>query len=275
MSDLPPVDPDLVALIPAAGRASRLGELTCSKEILPVGPLVPEPDAPGSGRRLVCEPLLEALRRAGVGRALWVLREGKWDIPAALGDGARWGLDLAYLTLTASGSVPETLDRAHGWTRGSTVVLGYPDILFGPPDAVARLVAAYRGVGVTGATGAGRAATPDVLLGLVPTDRPSKADMVDLDEAGRIRGILVKPPASALRYTWIFAVWGPAFTEYLHRNLPRLPRPAGRELYPSDVVLAAMREGLRVEALPFPEGYHLDVGTPDDLARAASAYESG
>jgi glucose-1-phosphate thymidylyltransferase len=277
MSDLPPVDPDLVGLIPAAGRAARLGELPGSKEVLPVGPPGPgsegrphgAPRAPDSGRRLVCEPLLEALRRAGVGRALWILRAGKWDIPAALGDGARWGLDLAYLTLAASGSVPETLDRARGWVRGATVVLGYPDILFGPPDAVARLVAAYR---------AGGTPAMDVLLGLVPTDRPSKADMVDLDEAGRIRGILVKPPASTLRYTWIFAVWGPAFTGFLHRALPRLPRPAGRELYPSDVLLAAMaanKEGMRVEALPFPEGHHLDVGTPDDLARAAALYGSG
>src|SRR5262245_54551102 len=229
MSHLPPVTPDLVGLIPAAGRAARLGELAASKEILPVGPPAPG-GSPDRGRRLVCEPLLEALRRAGVRRALWVLREGKWDIPATLGDGARWGLDLAYLTLAASGSVPETLDRARGWVWRSTVVLGYPDILFGPPDAVARLVDAYR------------ATTPDVLLGLVPTDRPSKADMVDLDEAGRIRTILVKPPASDLRYTWIFAVWGPLFTEYLHWTLPRLPRPEGREVYPTDVLLEAMRE---------------------------------
>lgn len=254
---LPPVDPGLVGLIPAAGRAARLGELQCSKEILPVGP--PGPD----GRpQPVCVSLLQAMRRAGAGRALWVLREGKWDIPATLGDGSRWGLDLAYLTLAASGSVPETLDRAHAWTRGATVLLGYPDILFTPPDALARLVERRR------ATGA------DAVLGLVPTDRPSKADMVDFDSEGRIRAILIKPPACALRYTWIFAVWGPAFTDFLHQSRPSLPPPPGRELYPSDVLLAAMDAGLRIEALPFPEGYHLDVGTPDDLARARAVRAS-
>src|SRR5262249_34603072 len=140
------------------------------------------------------------------------------------------------------------------------VALGFPDILFAPPDLLARLVDHHL------ATGA------DAVLGLVPTDRPHKADMVDLDDEGRIRDILVKPPASDLLYTWIFAVWGPAFTEHLHRFLAAdSPRPEGRELYPSDVVLAALREGMRIEALPFPAGYHLDVGTPDDLARATTS----
>ena len=247
----PPVDPALLGLIPAAGRAARLGELPCSKEILPVGP-----PGPAGRPQPVCSPLLAALRRAGAGRALWVLREGKWDIPAALGDGSRWNLDLGYLTLAASGSVPETLDRAYAWTRDATVLLGYPDILFAPPDAFARLVERRR------ATGA------EVVLGLVPTDRPSKADMVDFDAEGRIQRILVKPAETDLLFTWIFAAWGPVFTGFLHGALPSLPPPAGRELYPSDVLLAAMAAGLRVEALPFPDGYHLDVGTPDDLARA-------
>lgn len=253
---LPP-DPDLVGLIPAAGRATRLGELPCSKEILPVGP-----PGPNGRPRAVCEPLLEALHTAGATRALWVLREGKWDIPATLGDGTRWGLDLAYLTLAASGSVPETLDRARAWVRGATVLLGYPDILFAPPDALARLAAHRR---TTGA---------DVVLGLVPTDRPTKADMVDLDPDGLIRAIQIKPPATDLRYTWIFAAWAPTFTEFLHRTLPAL-RPPGREPYMSDAILAAMAEGLRVEALPFPEGYHLDVGTPDDLTRAQAGHRPG
>lgn len=254
MTDLPPVDPALVGLIPAAGRAARLGSRPCSKEILPLGP--PAPAGEEIRPRAVCEPLLEAMRRAGAGRAVWVLREGKWDIPAALGDGTRWGLDLGYLTLAASGSVPETLDRAHAWVENATVLLGYPDILFAPPDALARMVAHRR------ATGA------EVVLGLVPTDRPEKADMVDLDGEGRIRDILVKRPASGLLYTWIFAAWGPAFTGHLHRVLPAMPHPAGREPYVSDVLLSAMREGMWIEALPFPEGYHLDVGTPEDLERA-------
>ena len=45
---------------------------------------------------------------------------------------------------------------------------------------------------------------------------------------------------------------------------------AGRELYPGDLLQVAVDEGLRVEAVHFPAGRHLDIGTPEDLERARS-----
>jgi glucose-1-phosphate thymidylyltransferase len=41
-----------------------------------------------------------------------------------------------------------------------------------------------------------------------------------------------------------------------------------RELFVGDVIQAAIHDGLRVEAVLFPNGTYLDVGTPDDLVRA-------
>ena len=77
---------EVVGLIPAAGRATRIAQLPCSKEVYPVGF-----KTGGEGNtpvpKVVCHYLLEKMRLAGVTRAFIVLREGKWDIPAHLGNG--------------------------------------------------------------------------------------------------------------------------------------------------------------------------------------------
>jgi len=247
----------VVGLIPAAGRAVRLaGHLGGgSKEVLPVG----------RERRPAAELLLRGLALAGVERALVVLRADKRDVPEVLGDGAALGVSLEYLTIEESSSVAETLDRAYRRLRGRRVALGFPDILFRPADAFARVRERQE------ATGA------DAVLGLVPTDRPEKADLVDVDAGGRVRGLVIKPAPDAPRakpaVTWIAAVWGSTVTELLHREVAARRGGGagggpGRELYPGDVLQRAVEEGLRVEAVVFPEGRHLDIGTPEDLERA-------
>lgn len=219
----------------------------------------------GRERRPAAELLLRSLALAGVERALVVLRAGKRDVAERLGDGAALGVRLEYLTIEGSSSVAETLDRAFERVRGRRVALGFPDILFRPADAFARVREHQE------ATGA------DAVLGLVPTDRPEKADLVAVDAGGRVRGLSIKPGPGAPRpdppLTWIAAVWGPAVTELLHREVAaRRGGDAGggpgRELYPGDVLQRSVEEGLRVEAVVFPDGRHLDIGTPEDLERA-------
>lgn len=239
--------------MPAAGRALRLGtdrvgRAVGSKEVLPVG----------RDGRPAAAVLLEGFRRAGVARAYVVLRAGKWDVAEALGDGGAFGVPLAHLVVGETGSVAETLDRAHPFVRGRRVALGFPDILFEPPEAFARVAEHQLRSGA------------DAVLGLVPTDRPEKADLVDADASGRVRQLLIKPRRSTLASTWIAAVWSPAMVELVHREVAAGRRgPGGRELYPGDLLQTAIEEGLRVEAVRFPEGRHLDIGTPEDLERAA------
>lgn len=237
-----------VALIPAAGRAVRLGGTAGSKEVLGVGP---------EGRP-VARYLLAGLARAGVEVAYVMIRAEKLDVPRNLGDGAESGVRLAYVTVPETDSICETLDRARPFVRGRSVVLGFPDVLFEPEDAFARIVARRRETGA------------DAVLALVPTDRPEKADLVQTEPGGRVTAIEIKPRETDLRLTWIGAVWGPEVTELLHELVEAGRNGAGgRELYPSDVLLEAMDRGLRIEAVPLPEGRHLDVGTPEDLERAA------
>lgn len=252
----------MIGLVPAAGEARRLGPLPCSKEILPVG----LEDTPSGPRvRVACEALLDGFRRAGIGKALVLLRRGKWDVPSHLGDGRPYGLDLAYLVIDSTGSVPETLDRAWPFVGDADVALGFPDTLFEPRDAYVHLLERlWHGAG-----------TPQVVLGCVPTDRSEKTDMVDVDGDGHVRRIVVKERDTTLRYAWCVAVWRPGFSRFLHRYLAERPSAENAaELYPGHVIQAAIEGGLRVDAVTFPDGGFLDVGTPEDLRRALGGESS-
>jgi glucose-1-phosphate thymidylyltransferase len=250
--------PEIVGLVPAAGLANRLGRLPCSKEIYPVE-IAGDPSAPGAVR-VAAEFLLSQFRTGGARKALVILREGKWDIPAYLGDGSRMGLSLGYLMMRHPFGTPYTIDAAQPFVEASRVLFGFPDILIELEDPFGPLLSR------------GAETEADIVLGLLPARRPDKVDMVDLDDEGRVRGIVIKPLHTPLRYTWLLAAWGPRFTRFLHEHLrERMAgrgEPEGRELYVGDVVMAALETGLRVESVRFERASYIDIGTPEDLREA-------
>lgn len=247
--------PNVIGLIPAAGQATRLAPLPGSKELYPIG-------LSGEGNtarpRVVSHFLLEAMRRAGIGRAFFILREGKWDIPAYYKDGAALlDMSLGYLIMRHPYGPAFTLDAAYPFVRGATVAIGFPDIVFQPEDAYAHCLARLQESGA------------DAVLGLVPYDRAETADMVDRDEAGRVRAILIKQPAPHLRYSWVVAVWASTFTEFMHGHLAGALQQLDltQEWHVGRVVQAALGAGLRVESVAFPEGGYVDYGSPEALRR--------
>lgn len=271
-------DEQVVGLIPAAGYGRRMGEIPCSKELLPlgwsadrVGPrparsseddTAPQSEGPSSGRpegKAIIEHLIERFARGGIRRALVIMRQGKWDIPAHLEDGHRWGLDLAYLVLPPTGSAVETLDAARPWVEDCSIALGFPDIVFHPPDAFLKLRRAREHRGA------------DVVLGLFPNRQAERSDMVDAATDGTVRRILIKQPDQGLAYAWSIALWTPVFTRYLHRfRADHRHAPEPRELYVGDVMQAAIDDGLYVTAEVFEEGASADLGTPEALASPPS-----
>jgi glucose-1-phosphate thymidylyltransferase len=244
--------PDVLGLIPAAGKAERLGRLPCSKELFPIG-FRETPGGPAP--KVACHYLLDRFRAAGIRRAFLVLHESKWDVARYFGTGEMADISLAYLSIPGSRSVPETLSYAAPWIGDSVVALGFPDCLFEPADAYSRLLERHA------ATGA------DLVLGLFPTGRCQTTDMVECAPDGRVRRIEVRPETTALRFNWLIAVWSPAFTRHLVDAVRSAPDQGG-ELQIGAVVRSAVEGGLHVEGVEFADGRFRDVGTPDDLAAA-------
>lgn len=249
--------PEVIGVVPMAGRATRLARLPCSKEIHPVESRYGTRQG-GERPRAVCEYLFEKMHEAGITRAYVILREEKWDIPAYLGDGARTGMHLAYLMMGLPYGTPYSFDQAYPFVQHAIVAFGFPDMVLGPGNMFGRLLE-YQ-----------RLNQADVVLGLFPADRPEKVDMVEISGSGKVKRIDIKPQHTDLRTTWGVAVWTPEFTRFMHEFLAVHQQSAATEaeLFMGDVVLAAIREGLSVYAQQVSERPFIDIGTPNDLERA-------
>jgi glucose-1-phosphate thymidylyltransferase len=256
----------MVGLVPAAGAANRISPLPCSKEILPIGF---QGDKVPKRVKVVSHCLLENMGLAGVDRAFIILREGKWDVPGYLGNGRMMDMKLAYLLTPCTGGVPFTLDAAFDFVKDDIIVFGFPDILLKPKNAFKSLLECLND------------RQADLVLGLFWARQPSKVDMVQLDDVGRVCCIDIKPQSSDLTYTWIIAVWTPVFTRFIHhfvaaRCRKALPAPnsdpsaRSSESFLGDVINAAIREKIRIDQVIFRNGDFLDIGTPDDLAEAST-----
>ncbi|WP_298820437.1 nucleotidyltransferase family protein [Chloroflexus sp.] len=248
----------MIGLIPAGGMATRLGPLPCSKELLPVGAFI---DPNGLRPRPVITYLLAQWQRAGIERALIVVRPGKWDIINYLGDGQAFGPQLAYLTVHEPHGAAYTLAAALPFLRDQTVALGLPDVILTPDEVFATLKAHHT------------SSQPDLTLGLFPCERPHTADMVALTTDNQVTAIDIKPSHTTLRWTWMAAIWSPAVTDILAEvvqrdRTARLHDPNRAELHIGAVFQAAIRRGLRVEGVTFPAGSALDIGTPAGWAAA-------
>lgn len=237
-----------IGLIPAAGHATRLGSLLRgSKELLPIA-LADSPARPA------CEYLLLQMRRAGIEQAVMVIREGKDDIPAALGDGSAINVRLRYIISATTPGVPHTLGRAYDEIRDKIAVLGFPDILVHEQDCLARLTQAFS------------ARPVDVMLGLFPLADPNTMDAVELH--GRsVRHVVPKPGPIRLTHTWAYAMWRPCFTEFLHDAIAT-STSAMRETYVGDILEAAIAAGFTVEGIVVSQQPFLDIGTPENLRAA-------
>lgn len=248
---------ELIGLLPAGGQAVRISPLPCSKELFPIGFRSVEE---GKSRRpkAVSQYLLEKMRYAGFSKAYFVLRPGKWDIPAYFGDGSMLDMQLGYLMLGLPYGVPFTLDQAYSFVRHATVAFGFPDILFDSDDGFARLLARQSTSG------------SDITLGLFSaTHAQSREDRVDLRSDGSIKEIILGPPTSDLLHTWAIAVWKPSFTQFLHEYVASKTTDAQRfEFSAGHALQAGIEAGLRADAVVLNSTPYLDIGTPDNLYKA-------
>jgi dTDP-glucose pyrophosphorylase len=218
--DAPPI-----GVVPAAGHALRLRPLSSSKELLTVG------------GRPVMDHLLQRLRVAGADRIRIVIRPAKVDLIEAARARALEIVLAEPPTVTAS-----VRTGAAGLPPEAIALIGFADSVWEPVDAF-RTLAALVHDGASVAVGAFR------------SDEPERSDVVDLDDAGRLRGVRIKPAHPGSSWIWgCFAIRA--------RVLATLG--ADEELGAFLARQAAERE---VSAVRF--GRILDIGTPSALAGAA------
>jgi glucose-1-phosphate thymidylyltransferase len=258
------ISKEVVGLIPAGGVAKRISPLPCSKEIFPIG--IYDKDNV-SKPKVVSHYLLERMHIAGIRNVFFILRNGKWDIPAYYGDGSLVAMNIGYIMLGLPYGTPFTLNQAFPFVHDKIIAMGFPDILFSPQNAYSVILDKLYD------------SAADIVVGLFKTDTPHKMDMVDFDDSGQIYEIIIKPQQTTLHYTWTIAVWRPGFTYFMREYLDQLITGSqeetdlytiqnGRELYVGDVFIAALKSGLSVKAVKFPYGFTMDIGTAEDLQRA-------
>jgi glucose-1-phosphate thymidylyltransferase len=263
-------DRDIVGLVPAGGRAERIAPLPCSKELFPIGFQIMKGSAQPRPK-VVCHYLLEKFQIAGITQAYIVLRKGKWDIAEYFGHGEFVNMHLGYLIMGESFGPPFTLDQAYPFLRDKVVAFGFPDIMISSKDIFRPLLdqqAITQG---------------DVVLAIFPAHDPHIMDMVEIDENGKIHAMFLKPSQTDLQLCWLCAVWTPVFTQFMHEYLQEYRREnntqianvgesKGEDLTVGAVLQTAIKKGLNVYGVAFPDGRYIDIGTPDNLVQSIEMY---
>jgi len=246
-------DQKIIGIIPASGRATRLGPLPCSKEIFPLGMIYDEKlkkDVP----QVLSHHLLKAYQKGQILDAFFLIRHDKWDIPKYFAQYPLAGMNLAYIIIDRSPSVTFTIDQVFPFAKDHVVALGFPDILFEPLDAFNQMRLKQQQTAA------------DVVLGLFPIEKKEKWDMVEIENS-KISGIVIKPGKTNLKYGWTLALWNSRFSEYLHEFVKvfDFDRSEG-ELYPGMVFQSAINSGkFQFDYVLFEDGWCRDLGTPEDL----------
>ncbi len=223
-------------IIPAAGAGSRIQPLAFSKELLPVGSRVED----GKERpRAVSEYLVERMIRGGADKLCFVISPGKTDILQYYG--ARlWGADIAYVVQPWPGGLCDALFRAAPLIHeDEAVLIGLPDTIWTPDDAMARL--------------------PEGKLAFLtfPVEHPELFDAVRTDADGSVIEIQVKQKGAGSHWIWgAVKMPGRVFHE-LHALWCRADR---RDEYLGTLVNAWLAEGGEATGVPVGEEY-VDTGT--------------
>ncbi len=252
-----------IGLIPAAGHATRLQNLSSSKEIYSLQ--ITDKKA----RQFnfpVCKCLIDSFQNAGIDDIYMIIRQGKEDIIDKLGDGEQYGVKINYLYTEYPYGPPYSLDRAYSFIENKYVALGFPDILFKPNNVFKTLIDKQQ------------RSNADVVLGLFRAPRPEKMDMIDIDHQGRIKSIEIKPSQTSLQWTWVIAVWNSKFSTFMHQCLYNLlnefKTKQRNECHVGNIFQMALQKDISFDSVCFEDGDLIDIGTPEDLALVNQKYSS-
>ena len=168
-------------IIPAAGKGSRIQPLAFSKELLPSA-AARKARAGGPARSATIS--MERFALAGARRVCMVISPGKSDIMEYYG-GSAWSASICYAVQPRPEGLCDAVFRALlVIDPNSPVLIGLPDTIWFPEDALARL--------------------PDDRFSflLFPVEHPRYFDSVECDGDGRVTAIRVKQPDARSHWIW-------------------------------------------------------------------------
>ena len=251
---------NVVAIIPAAGRGSRLAPFPCPKELFPVGYQDIRIQGVMEKRpKVVSQYLVENMVSAGGSHIFIILGEGKSDIMTYYGDGKKFGTNITYLFQEELKGMPSAIDLIRPWINNEIVLFGMPDTILEPRNAFVHLKEYHE------------AEEALLTLGLFPTDNPSKFGMVDTDENSNVKFTIDKPKESNLKNMWGCACWSKEFVDLLAQFLQE-NEYKGKELILGDVFNYALDMKKKVKGLLFKEGKYIDIGTTCELDEALKQF---
>ncbi|MCB9675874.1 MAG: NTP transferase domain-containing protein [Alphaproteobacteria bacterium] len=231
---------DAVALLPAAGAATRLDGVM--KELLPIV-------FRRSDRGLLPVPALvhalENVAAEGFDRAIVVVSPAKLELVRVLGDGSELGLRIAWVVQPRPSGLSDAVVRGLEWTGGRRAVLLLPDAVFEPRSALRRVADD----------------DADVTLAIFPTDRPQELGPVETD-GNRVVRVLEKPDRDCPPNTWGIMGMSPRFQTWLTGRVRSDPALGALSVGPH--VNDAISTGLSTRAFRM-QGHYRDLGTPHGL----------
>lgn len=250
---------NLVGIIPAAGKGTRLAPFPCPKELFPVGfQDFQIGDKVEKRPKVISQYILEAMLEAGVERVLFILGEGKSDIMEFYGDGNRFGCEIGYLYQERLNGMPTAINLAKPWIGDATVVFGMPDTIIQPGNALKQLLDQHQ------------ASAAELSLGLFPTNTPQKFGMVEFDESHNVLSTIDKPTQSELTHMWGCCCWSVEFTNLIDSYLIE-NQDHPKEIVLGDVFDQALELGRTVKAVPI-DGSYIDIGTANELNNALARF---
>ena len=252
----------VVGIIPAAGQGTRVACLPCSKEIFPIGFRTVNTDHHVNWvPKAVGLYTMEQMIKTGARRIFVVIGKEKWDIPKYFGNGAKFGISIAYLLQEHLSGIPGALDLARPWLKDEVVLFGMPDTIIEPRDAFAQALRVHKST------------KADVTLGAFPTSTPERFGMVKFAADGRLIYAEDKPFRTDLEYMWGFACWGRTFVDFMADYLQKIGE-SQQEIVIGDIFQAGLDAGLCMQVVPFAQGRYIDIGVPRDLMSAVSRFSS-
>ena len=250
----------LIAIIPAAGKGSRLAPFPCPKELYPIG----YQDIVVNGiiqkrPKVISQYLIENIAKAGVKNFYIILGEEKSKIMDYYGNGSRFGINISYLYQEQLSGMPFALNLVLPWEKEATVVFGMPDTIIEPRDYFKQLLK-YHNLN-----------NSDLTLGLFETEFPSKFGMTAFDKNNNVIYTIDKPVKTELKYAWGSACWSKKFT-FLMNDFLLSQNYTSKEVVLGDIFNFAIEKKLTVKALVIDNAQYIDIGTSEELAIALKKF---